>query len=77
MKDDGAVLTRTTEAMDAGAAGVICGRNIWQREHDESLRFVARFADILSRDPCRRDEPSWPGPECRRGRTCGCGPIAR
>lgn len=43
------VLARTGEAMDAGAIGVIYGRNIWQREHDESLRFTAKVADILTR----------------------------
>lgn len=56
--DDDAVLTRTREAMDAGATGVIYGRNIWQREHDESLRFCAQLKDILSRYPSGREQPS-------------------
>ena len=30
-----------TASMDAGATGLIFGRNIFQRGHDESLRFVA------------------------------------
>jgi class I fructose-bisphosphate aldolase len=48
---DDAVLTRTREAMEGGATGVIYGRNIWQRDHDESLRFAARLRDILTRYP--------------------------
>ncbi len=48
---DETVLSRTREAMDAGAIGVIYGRNIWQREHDESLRFTAKITDILARYP--------------------------
>lgn len=54
--DDDALLTRTRRAMDAGATGVIYGRNMWQREHDESLRFAARLTDILSRYPRSREE---------------------
>ena len=56
--NDETVLTRTREAMDAGATGVIYGRNIWQREHDESLRFAARLKDILAGYPCGPDGPS-------------------
>jgi len=26
-------------------------RNIWQREHDESLRFVARLRELLEKYP--------------------------
>jgi class I fructose-bisphosphate aldolase len=48
---DDAVLTRTQQAMDAGATGVIYGRNIWQRDHDESLHFAERLRNILSRYP--------------------------
>ena len=55
---DKAVLTRTREAMDAGATGVIYGRNIWQRDHDESLRFAAQLRDILARYPTVREDPS-------------------
>lgn len=49
--DDQTVLSRTREAMDAGAIGVIYGRNIWQRDHDESLRFTAKITEILARYP--------------------------
>jgi class I fructose-bisphosphate aldolase len=46
---DEAMLEKTREAMEAGATGIIFGRNVWQREHDESLRFVARLRDILAK----------------------------
>jgi len=42
---------RAREAMEAGATGFIFGRNVWQREHDESLRFVERLREILSSYP--------------------------
>jgi fructose-bisphosphate aldolase, class I len=38
-------------AMEAGALGVIFGRNVWQRQHDESLRFVERLRELLSKYP--------------------------
>jgi fructose-bisphosphate aldolase, class I len=46
---DEEVLTRAEEAMAGGATGLIFGRNIWQREHDEALRFVAALREVLSR----------------------------
>lgn len=48
---DEAMLEKAREAMEAGATGLIFGRNVWQREHDESLRFVARLRDILAKHP--------------------------
>ena len=48
---DDVMLERSRESMEAGATGLIYGRNIWQREHDESLRFVARLRDILAKYP--------------------------
>lgn len=48
---DEVMLERSRESMEAGATGLIYGRNIWQREHDESLRFVARLRDILAKYP--------------------------
>ena len=44
---DEEVLVRTGHAVAGGAAGVIFGRNVWQREHDEALRFVAALRDVL------------------------------
>jgi class I fructose-bisphosphate aldolase len=37
--------------MDAGATGIIFGRNVFQRGHDESLRFVAQLKEILAKYP--------------------------
>ncbi|WP_340681424.1 fructose-bisphosphate aldolase [Amycolatopsis coloradensis] len=48
---DEAMLEKAHESMDAGATGLIFGRNVWQREHDESLRFVAALREILAKYP--------------------------
>jgi fructose-bisphosphate aldolase, class I len=48
---DEAMLEKARQSMEAGAAGLIFGRNVWQREHDDSLRFVARLRDILAKYP--------------------------
>ena len=48
---DEAMLDRARESMEAGATGLIFGRNVWQREHEESLRFVAQLRDILANYP--------------------------
>jgi fructose-bisphosphate aldolase, class I len=45
------MLEKARESMEAGATGLIFGRNIWQREHDESLRLVSRLRDILAKYP--------------------------
>lgn len=37
--------------MEAEATGLIFGRNVWQREQAESLRFVARLREILEKYP--------------------------
>jgi fructose-bisphosphate aldolase, class I len=37
--------------MEAGATGLIFGRNVWQRKHSESLAFIARLKDILAKYP--------------------------
>ena len=39
--------------MDAGATGLIFGRNVWQREHDESMRFASALRTILEKHPGR------------------------
>jgi class I fructose-bisphosphate aldolase len=54
---DEEMLTRTREAMESGATGVIYGRNIWQRDHDESLRFADQLRDILARYPTAPENP--------------------
>ncbi|MGH3483667.1 MAG: class I fructose-bisphosphate aldolase [Nocardioidaceae bacterium] len=48
---DEAMLEKARESMEAGATGLIFGRNVWQRDHDESLRFVAQLRDILAKYP--------------------------
>jgi class I fructose-bisphosphate aldolase len=48
---DDVMLGRAREAMEAGATGLIFGRNVWQREHDESLRFASRLHEILASYP--------------------------
>jgi fructose-bisphosphate aldolase, class I len=46
---DQAMLDKARQSMEAGATGLIFGRNVWQREHSESLRFVAELRDILAK----------------------------
>jgi class I fructose-bisphosphate aldolase len=45
------MLEKARQSMEAGATGLIFGRNVWQREHSESLRFVARLKEILAKQP--------------------------
>ncbi len=45
---DEAMLEKAAQSMEAGATGLIFGRNVWQREHEESLRFVAALREILA-----------------------------
>jgi class I fructose-bisphosphate aldolase len=40
--------------MEAGALGVIFGRNVWQRPHDEALSFVGKIKDLLAKYPSGR-----------------------
>ena len=48
---DEAMLEKARQSMEAGATGLIFGRNVWQRAHDESLQFVARLQEILAKYP--------------------------
>jgi class I fructose-bisphosphate aldolase len=48
---DETMLEKARESMEAGAVGLIFGRNVWQREHDASLKFVASLRDILAKYP--------------------------
>ncbi|GAB7006665.1 class I fructose-bisphosphate aldolase [Nocardioides sp. AN3] len=48
---DDAMFEKARRSMDAGATGLIFGRNVWQRERDESLRFVAALRKILEEHP--------------------------
>ena len=48
---DEAMLEKARQSMEAGATGLIFGRNIFQRSHDESLRLVAQLREILAKYP--------------------------
>ena len=48
---DEEVLDKARMAMEAGALGVIFGRNVWQRRHEESLRFIERLKELLAKYP--------------------------
>jgi fructose-bisphosphate aldolase, class I len=48
---DEAMLEKARESMEAGGTGLIFGRNVWQRDYDESLRFVDRLKEILAKYP--------------------------
>lgn len=48
---DEAMFEKARESMEAGATGLIFGRNVWQRPHEESLRFVGQLRDILAKYP--------------------------
>ena len=48
---DEAMLDKARQSMEAGATGLIFGRNVWQRPRDESLRFVATLKEILAKYP--------------------------
>ena len=37
--------------IEAGATGLISGRNVFQRSRDESLRLVAQLKEILAKYP--------------------------
>ena len=45
------MLEKARESMEAGATGLIFGRNVFQRAHDELLRFVAQLKEILAKYP--------------------------
>jgi fructose-bisphosphate aldolase, class I len=48
---DEAMLEKARQSMDAGATGLIFGRNVWQREHAQSIAFIARLQEILTKYP--------------------------
>jgi len=48
---DDEMLEKSRMSLEAGATGLIFGRNVWQRDHDESLRFVAKLKDLLAKYP--------------------------
>jgi len=44
---DDDVLTKARTSMEAGATGLIFGRNMWQRPYDEALAMTTRVMDVL------------------------------
>ncbi len=48
---DEAMFEKARLSMEAGATGLIWGRNVWQRDHSESLAFVGRLREILGKYP--------------------------
>jgi len=50
---DDAMLEKARESMEAGATGLIFGRNVWQREHATSLKFVNTLREILEKYPSK------------------------
>ncbi len=46
---DEAMLEKARESMEAGATGLIFGRNVWQRGYDESLSLVAALHEIMAK----------------------------
>ena len=48
---DEAVIEKARQSMEAGATGLIFGRNVWQRPYEESLRFVDRLREVLAKYP--------------------------
>jgi len=51
LASDEAMLEKAAESMSAGATGLIFGRNVWQRDYDDSLRFVGALRDVLAKYP--------------------------
>jgi fructose-bisphosphate aldolase, class I len=48
---DEAMLEKARQSMEAGGTGLIFGRNVWQRDYDQSLRFIDQLKDILAKYP--------------------------
>jgi class I fructose-bisphosphate aldolase len=48
---DEAMLDKARLSMEAGATGLIFGRNLWQREHADALRLISDLREILAKYP--------------------------
>ncbi len=48
---DDVMLEKARQSMEAGATGLIFGRNVWQRDHEASLRFASELRQILAKFP--------------------------
>ncbi len=47
MQGEGDIIQKARTAMDAGATGLIFGRNVWQRPFDEALELTQRMHEML------------------------------
>jgi fructose-bisphosphate aldolase, class I len=47
MESDEGMVARARTAMEAGATGLIFGRNVWQRSHDEALAMSRQMHEML------------------------------
>lgn len=45
-EDDSALLLKAQRSMEAGATGLIFGRNIWQRPYDEAVGMAHKFHEL-------------------------------
>ena len=54
---DEAMLEKARQSMEAGATGLIWGRNVWQRSHTDSLDFVDRLRELLVKYPSATHKP--------------------
>ncbi|HLK58498.1 MAG TPA: hypothetical protein VKU00_18155 [Chthonomonadaceae bacterium] len=45
--DDAAILRKAQLSMEAGATGLIFGRNVWQRPHDEAVKLAQEFHGLM------------------------------
>jgi class I fructose-bisphosphate aldolase len=48
LRDSAGVVGKVTECMQAGATGIIIGRNLWQRPYDEALALTQQIHDVLA-----------------------------
>jgi len=48
---DEKLLEKARHSMQAGATGLIYGRNVWQREHEDCLRLVGQLREIVAQFP--------------------------
>ena len=47
MQGEGDIVHKARAAMDAGATGLIFGRNVWQRPYDEALKLSREFHEMM------------------------------
>lgn len=48
-EDDAALLLKAQRSMEAGATGLIFGRNIWQRPYEQAIQMANQFHEIMAK----------------------------